>query len=451
MNTQLTLDIRRASYALGGAVLLLLTALTAITLLLARDSKARLEPLHERVEALSYAQEQLLDHLVVEQKWLDLRTGARAEATDAEIERRDSVLRAMDAVVQEVDSTLESLGTAQSDFRHVTALAAVGITLLVLVVVALTMVARERIIKPLGKLADRLGGLAREDYRPERLDDVDDVVRPAFASYNRLVSRLARLGKAHRARHQRMESQVNEAAGVLVAQRAELARAERLAAIGEMAASVAHEVRNPLAAIRAACRSLIEDVGEEDIRQRLRMIEEEVNRLVEIVNRQLRSARHRPEEPQPTDISDLVRNLMQLMEYQIPDTVALRTTLPSKLLAHLRPNGLRQALLNLIKNSLDALRGRDGVIVITAFKGRDGIEIRVEDTGPGFPEGVLGKSVHRFVTGKRDGTGLGLAVVDRYVRDQGGKLKIDNRSEGGARVRIILPLQSKAEVRAART
>jgi two-component system, NtrC family, sensor kinase len=357
------------------------------------------------------------------------------EAMEAEVDRRDSLLQSMDAIVQEAEATLEALRTSKSNYASLSELTAAGVALLIVVLVVLILVAKECVLKPMWKLADMLGRLAREDYRTEPLDGLDAFIRPAFERYNRLVGRLARLENAHQSRHQRMETQVREAARVLVAQRAELARVERLAAVGEMAASLAHEVRNPLAAIRSACRSLIEDAGEEDVRERLRMIDEEVERLANVVNRELHSTRHRPEEPDRTDVTDLVSNLVNLMKYQMPDSVTLRMDIPGSVTLRLPPNGLRQALLNLIKNSQETLEGREGDILIAVAErcGEKEVEIRVEDNGSGFPQEILANGIHRFVTGKKGGTGLGLAMVERYVRDQGGRMEIENRPEGGAR------------------
>jgi C4-dicarboxylate-specific signal transduction histidine kinase len=439
MKTSLTLDIRRVLLVLGGVVLLMLLALTAVSALLVWDSNRRLGPLHQQALILADAQDRLLDHLAVEQGLLDRKTQSADPGSEAEIRRRDTLMGAMDAVVRQVSTTLDTLRSAQSDYTALNAAAAVGIVLLLLALVALALVARERVLIPMGKLSRLLGRLAREDFRQESIEGVDTFIRPAFESYNRLVGRLARLERAHQARHRRMETQVREATRALVAQRADLARVERLAAVGEVVASLAHELRNPLTAIRAACRSLIEDTAEPDSRERLGLIEEEIERLAELVEVQLRRARHRPEEAKPTDLTRLIRNLVRLLKYQMPASVTLRMRLPRRLPALLPPNGLRQVLLNLIRNAQEGLAGRNGTIWVEAEGSEQGLAVRVEDDGPGFPEDVLAAGVHRFATGKRGGTGLGLAMAERYVRDQGGRLLIGNRPEGGARVCIELP------------
>ena len=446
MKARFSLDARRTFLALSGLVLLILVCLTGISVLIIWDSKTRLELLQQQSEMLTDAQDKLLNLLVIEQNWLDVRTGAGDEQMEAEVDRRDSLLQSMDAIVQETAATLGALRSSRSNYARLSELTAAGVALLIVVFVVLILAAKERVLKPMWKLADMLGRLAREDYHSEPLDGVDAFIRPAFERYNRLVGRLARLENAHQSRHQRMEIQVREAVRTLMAQRVELARVERLAALGEVAASLAHEIRNPLAAIRSACRSLIEDATEEDVRERLSMIDEEVERLVNVVNRELRSIRHRPEEADRTDVSHLVSNVVALMKYQMPDSITLRLDSPASVTVCLPPNGLRQALVNLIRNSQEALEGREGDIFI-AVAGQceeQDVEIRVEDTGSGFPPEILKNGIHRFITGKKGGTGLGLAMVERYVRDQGGRMAIENRSEGGARVRIVLP-RSRAQ------
>jgi two-component system NtrC family sensor kinase len=450
MKSRFNLDVRRIFLLLGAAVLVIVICLTGISGLIIWDSKTRMELLHEQAEMLADAQDKLLNLLVIEQNWLDLRTGAGGEAIEAEVDRRDSLLQSMDAIVQEATATLAALRNSRSDYARLSELTATGMVLLIVVLVVMVLVARDRVLKPLWKFAEMLGRLAREDYRPEPLDGLDTFIRPTFERYNRLVGRLARLENAHQSRHQRMEAQVREAARVLLAQRVELARVERLAAVGEIAAALAHEVRNPLAAIRAACRSLIQDTTDEDVRERLRMIDEEVDRLVKVVERELRMTRHRPEAPDQTDLARLVGNLVDLMKYQMPDSVTLRMDISRDIVAYLPPNGLRQALVNLVRNAQDALEGREGDICIAVDEQEAvGIEIRVEDTGCGFPPEILSHGVRRFVSRKTGGTGLGLAMVERFVRDQGGTMQIGNRPEGGARVRILLPRRAQSDGRAA--
>jgi signal transduction histidine kinase len=245
---------------------------------------------------------------------------------------------------------------------------------------------------------------------------------------------------AHQARQEEMEKQVRAAVGALIAQRAELARVERLAALGELAASLAHELRNPLAGIRAACRSLLADVEDPDISDRLQLVTAEVDRLVDLVNQQLQRAHNKPEELKDVDLAPLVTSIVALVRYQMPDGVDLRTDLPPSLPARLPPNGFRQALLNLLRNAQQAATGHGGVVTVSGAANEREIQVCVEDEGPGFPPEILSDGIRRFVSTWQGGTGLGLAMVQRFAQDLGGRLEMENRVEGGARVRIVVPV-----------
>jgi two-component system NtrC family sensor kinase len=337
------------------------------------------------------------------------------------------------------DETASAQARAQADAQEFTTAVTSGIGLLLLALALLALVTWRRAYRPLRGLSALIGRLARQDYWPHPLGGVDPVVRPIFASYNQLVSRLSDLQEAHQARHDQMERQVREAAGALISQRAELARVERLAALGELAASLAHELRNPLAGIRAACRSLLEDVSDLDTGDRLRLIAEEVDRLVDLVKEQLGRARHEPERVADVDLAPLVGSIVALVGYQMPANVSLIVEMPPTLRARVPRNGFRQALLNLLRNAQRAVTGCGGLVRVSGgARGRE-VEICVEDSGPGFSDSHLRDGIRRFATTWDGGTGLGLAMVQRFAQEVGGRFELENREEGGARACILIP------------
>jgi two-component system NtrC family sensor kinase len=432
-------NLRRSVATLVGLMVIVLLLLCALSVLLVWHGARRLEPLRAEAEVLAEAQGQLLKLMVSDQQAVGVRSHA-ASTTATPGQSKSALVLAMENLLQQVKATLDSLAGAQADSRKLTDVVTYGVGLLLVAVMLLGWVMWHKAYRPLRGLSALLQGLARQDYQPYPLDGIDGVVLPIFSSYNRLVDRLARLEEAHQARHEQMEEQVRTAAGALLAQRAELARVERLAALGEYAASLAHELRNPLAGLRAACRSLLEDVGDADTRERLSLITEEVERLVDLVNVQLRRARHDPEQLEGVDLTPLIGNVVALVSYQMPDNVHLRVDLPAALPARLPPNGLRQALLNLLRNAQRALTGRGGIVLVHAAAHDTEIEVCVEDDGPGFSERILTDGIRRFVTDWEGGTGLGLAMVQRFAQELGGRLELSNREEGGARARIIVPV-----------
>jgi two-component system, NtrC family, sensor kinase len=432
-------NLRRSVATLLGLMLIVLLFLCALSVVLVWHGARRLEPLRLEAEVLAEAQGQLLKLMAKEQPVISDPSHSGSTAV-APKQPKSALITAMETMSQQVKGSLDSLARAQADSRRLTEVVTYGVGLLLVAVMLLGWVMWHKAYRPLQGLSALLQGLARQDYQPYPLDGVDGVVLPIFSSYNRLVGRLARLEETHQARHEQMEEQVRAAAGALLAQRAELARVERLAALGEYAAALAHELRNPLAGLRAACRSLLEDVGDADTRERLGLITEEVERLVDLVNVQLRRARHDPEGLEGVDLTPLIGNIVALVSYQMPENVHVRVDLPEAVPARLPPNGFRQALLNLLRNAQRAMTGRRGLVLVRAVAHETEIEVCVEDDCPGCSEPILTDGIRRFVTNWEGGTGLGLAMVQRFAQELGGRLELSNREGGGARARIVIPV-----------
>jgi two-component system, NtrC family, sensor kinase len=419
---------------LGLLVLVTLALLLALAVGLITVGEHHLEPLQRDAETLSEAQVQLVG-LMVKMQDRSVPEAASRPTPDP----GSALLPAVESLSGQIKQSLANLDLAQRAYLSLTRTAAAGILLLVLLLASLAFLARRRVLHPLRALADLLRRLARRDFSPEPLDDVDAVLHPVFESYNFLVLRLARLEKAHEARHDETARQVTEAVRVLMAQRAELDRMERLAAVGEVAARLAHEIRNPLAAMRAACSSLMEDLPDLDSRERLGLIAAEVDRLIDLVREQLRHSRHRPEAVTATDLPALIEGLVQLLAYQMPEGVRIAVDTQAPLRVELAPDGLRRSLLNLIRNAQDALGEGGGTIRVTAALRDAALEVRVEDDGKGFPPEILQRGVRTFISSREDGTGLGLSIVKRFVEEHGGHLDLENRSQGGGQVTLRIP------------
>jgi signal transduction histidine kinase len=220
-------------------------------------------------------------------------------------------------------------------------------------------------------------------------------------------------------------------------------RAERLAAVGTLAAGLAHEVRNPLNSAALQLQVLRRrldrgDVSKSSIEPVAALVEEEIRRLERLVNDFLSFARPRPLEQQPTALAQLCQSVIDLMEPEaraagVDTRLDVAGALPA---VQLDPERLRQVLQNLLRNALEAMPqgGRATIRVRRAADdqsgpagGQTGIEIDVEDTGPGFSEET--PVFDAFFTTKPKGTGLGLSIVHRIVSDHGGTLRV--RSQPG--------------------
>lgn len=296
-----------------------------------------------------------------------------------------------------------------------------------------------RILHPLHDLRRLLERLTEENFTPITTDHLDPLLLPVFNSYNEMVTHLAELEEAKRLYAQSLQREVRIATQALLEQQASLARAERLAAVGEMAAELAHEIRNPLAGIQMAFNNLRREIDDQFQCERMELISSELKRLALLLNDMLNQSKHTPEVASDFDISILIQDLVKLTRYQIPEVIQLDIDTPSSLPVHLPESGLRQALLNLILNAVDALEGEAGRIVIKARADNTGLVIDVQDNGRGFSQELLDYGIRPFRTSHTRGTGLGLAMVQRFVKNMGGTIKLSNQQPHGACVTVSLP------------
>lgn len=249
--------------------------------------------------------------------------------------------------------------------------------------------------------------------------------------------------------------------------------AERMRGIGEMAATVAHEVNQPLQVIRLATEVTIEEMGEAQTRgekldesfvqgklERIMAQVERASRLVKELRSHARSTRG--EDAAAFDPVVAIRGAVDLTQHLVQQNgIALAVEVPANLPAVFgHVSRLEQVLINLINNARDSLEevAVDGVerrIILAAstthVAGRTYLRVVVEDNGPGIAEAVLERLFMPFVTTKArgKGTGLGLPLCQRIVEEMGGSIGAANRAEGGARFEILLPAAAQALQRVA--
>jgi PAS domain S-box-containing protein len=235
----------------------------------------------------------------------------------------------------------------------------------------------------------------------------------------------------------------------------ELVRAQRDAAWGEVARRLAHEIKNPLTPIQLAAERVRRkylgkmDAEEGDVLNRATStIVQQVEALKTMVNEFSDYARPCKMEPRPMLVDNFVGEVVALYE----DTQSHVVFLPDAPEAAVEgdPVRLRQVLHNLIKNGHEALPDGEGEVRVSTCIVEHGdrtlVQICVEDSGSGFDPELIDQVFEPYVTSKRKGTGLGLAIVKRIIGEHGGNIRADNRSEGGARMTISLPLRHTHEV-----
>ena len=225
----------------------------------------------------------------------------------------------------------------------------------------------------------------------------------------------------------------------------DLNEAKRLAAIGSLAAGVAHEVRNPLSSLRGFAQLFATKLkGQAPLDQYAATMVQEADRLNRVVTDLLYLARPRQLDPVDVDLAELGESLRQLMRFDFEDRQAQPEFDFGGETVFADPDALRQVLLNLISNSLDAMAECEecdvpGHVRLSSRRGQGGVWLTVADDGPGMDPEILGDVFKPFVTGKKTGTGLGLAIVKNIMRAHRGKVLIDSEPGGGAQVQLFFP------------
>jgi len=321
----------------------------------------------------------------------------------------------------------------------------VTVTILALIIPAATLVVlllfRRRVLRPLRDLQNLIGRLSRKDYDAAITDDVDPLMAPLFDTYNRMVKRMRDLDEGHAKREDVLQADVEKAGRALFQQQRALARADRLAALGELTARLAHDLRNPLSGVLMALTNMRDEVDSAEHSDRLTTAIEELERIARTLTNIVNESRIVPERPQRLQISGVVDELVKLLRYQLSSNVTLTTDVPEDIYCRLPDVGFRHVLLNMVSNAAQAIGERPGTIEIAAALTEGHAELVISDDGPGFPEELMEAGVHEYGSWRKGGTGLGLATARRFAREHGSRLELKNKPDGGATVILRLPVE----------
>jgi signal transduction histidine kinase len=241
-------------------------------------------------------------------------------------------------------------------------------------------------------------------------------------------------------------------------QHRKLQERDRLAALGQMAAGLAHEVKNPLGAIKGAAQLLGDPSGRLDVSERefIGIILEEVERLDRVVGSVLDYARPSKGDVGSIDVNAVVRRTLTVLASDRAEGWSVATNLTeSALLARADAEQLRQVLINLIRNAVQAMAGTGHVEITTRLRqdrlplqssadAPGWVEVSVRDEGPGIAPQVLEKLFVPFFTTKAAGTGLGLAISQRVVEEMGGRIEVASRPGAGSTFTVVLPRATEA-------
>lgn len=233
-----------------------------------------------------------------------------------------------------------------------------------------------------------------------------------------------------------------------------LERHEKLASLGVLATGIAHEIRNPLTAIKVRLFSLKRSIPDKiSLQDDVRVISDEIHRLERIVNDFLQFARPTELECQPLNVEKIVRDVVDLLGPQLArrSVHLIQETTPEAWL-FADPQKMKQVLINLTQNAGQSIECGGSVTLRTELasqtlfgRRRDVVVIEIADTGKGMPPEVVNRLFDPFFTTKEDGTGLGLPIAARIVEVHGGIIEYETRLHHGTSFRIVLPRVSDHE------
>lgn len=254
-----------------------------------------------------------------------------------------------------------------------------------------------------------------------------------------------RLGVASRDEIGELSREFDAMASALQEREHRLIQSERLATIGRMASQIAHEIRNPLASIGLNAELLGDEFPDGEARRLVASIAAEVDRLSEITESYLRFVRLPQSKRESEDLGALLASVIAFTRAEL-ERAGVRVTLD------VAPNlpdvwggesQLRQALLNLVRNAMEAMPEGGALTLRLGQTDQGELELRVSDTGSGIPEAVMTKIFDPFFTTKEKGTGLGLALVQQIVVEHGGRVEVHSNNTGTTFV-VTLPAHTRA-------
>ncbi|OLP63343.1 Sporulation kinase E [Bacillus pumilus] len=219
-----------------------------------------------------------------------------------------------------------------------------------------------------------------------------------------------------------------------------LMKSEMLSAVGQLAAGIAHEIRNPLTSLKGFLQLMIQSKKYQKNYADVMM--SEFNRLEAIINEFLVLSRSKSVKFEPVHVNLLLEEVIMVVESQaVLKGVAIQKNL-SPSLPNIQgiPNELKQVFLNILKNGIEAMDGVSGVIQVTSVLKNNQVRLIFEDQGKGIPEDQIGKLGEPFYTTKEKGTGLGLMMTIKIIESHGGAIRFESKNFEGTRVIITFPL-----------
>ena len=355
--------------------------------------------------------------------------------------------------VIDIGISLAEIDAQFAAIRRNTMLAAAALVLVLGAFVGL--VARRTVVRPVSELVAATRAVAAGDYGTEIRVATLGELGALEQSFNEMIAALANARAERQTLLETLEQQVEERTAALKEAQAQLVQSEKLSSLGRLAASIAHEINNPLAGILTYAKLLIRMLESGQVDQttqaasvkHLKLVQRETERCTAIVRNLLDFARQRPLSLKDTDVVAVLEEAVSLVGHQaaLKGLTITKTVSPVPLIKA-DAGQLRQAVVNIMLNGFEAMQN-GGSLTVHCGLAPDGkqIELACEDTGVGIPADRLAKIFDPFFSTKEMGTGLGLSVVYGIVERHSGTIDIKSDVGKGTRVVIRLPIARKAE------
>jgi len=383
------------------------------------------------------------------------QTAQLKQAYDELKERADQVNLELEAANRELGQKVRELDEAYN-FQH---------SILESMPTAVVVTDLEGRVRTFNAAAEKMWGISRQATGDRYFEEL-------MAPHHRLLERVLRGGSAQESERRELDGSeprvisstaclVQDSAGRPIGAvqldrditrmcdlRTELYRQGKLADLGKMAAGLAHEIRKPLNGIKGFASILRRSLQQDEKHERyVANIVEAAERLNGLLSRLLDFARPDSLSLVRCDLKAEAEQIAEFVRAEYPDApacVAVRVPDEARWVSA-DPDKLKQVLLNLVQNAVEALNGDEGEVTVTSAPGGEGLRVEVRDTGPGMRPEHMDRIMEPFYTGKENGTGLGLCIVHRILQLHGTRLEVDSEPGRGTVMSFSLPPATSEE------
>ena len=347
---------------------------------------------------------------------------------------------------KEIVDRAVALVDEQLKYNYTYVMIIVGVSILFAGII--TVLFPAKITRPIERLINATKTVKKGDYsyRIKSVGEVDEISILA-GSFNEMLQNIedthrSNLGLLEQTKrfNETLKERVDEATSAIRDQQNELIKAERLATIGEFAARIAHEIKNPLSGITVALEIMRSKSEDNDQQQSISEVLKEVRRLDRILKDLLQLSIPKEMDFRRADPNDVVeRSVLVVSPIADEKGVTIETNLNCTEEFNLDFEKCQQVVINLLINGLDALETGEGKVTVETHTNDGMLHIRVTDTGHGISPHEMEKVFEPFYTSKKQGTGLGLAISKRIIEAHNGSISVSSEVGTGSAFTVVLP------------